>query len=449
MSGKAALLFVIGFSLLMGGAILNLNHSANKAGGNMSSYNAMTASHNLALAGANVGLAKLYRDTSWGSSGSVSITQSFDSGPFTGTFQVTAWMSGGFKMLRSVSTYPAAGTTYRDTVEVTVNSNSFNTFSLYAWMTNNENGVFWITGDTVWGRVHSNDNLTVSGSPVFLQKVTTAKGFIPPLGQSQKIGGTTYTNQAIFKNPPQPETGVAPITFPSDLSDLAAASTPANGGKTYASDIWVTLDARTSANGDGVALIRATQTGPVIDTVRLGDPNFDGVILTTGVAYVQGTLDGKLTIASYSSSSATKNNIVIEGDITYESDPRQGPSDDVLGLVANNNVIVADDVPAGQNRIIQASIFARTGSFTADNYQSRPVEGELQILGSIVQNTRGAVGTFSGSTNALKSGFHKNYMYDDRLSDLSFRPPHYVGFYSKTSAISQWWESYQVMKYSD
>ena len=149
-------------------------------------------------------------------------------------------------------------------------------------MTNLENGVFWITGDSVWGRVHSNDNLTVSGSPVYLQKVTTSKGFIPPLGKSQVIGGKTYTNKAIFMNPPQPETGVARIDFPTDMSALAAAAASANG-RTYTTDIWVTLDGKSSAAGDGKAYIRKTQTGPIIDSVNLADPNFNGVIMGTGV----------------------------------------------------------------------------------------------------------------------------------------------------------------------
>jgi len=66
----------------------------------------------------------------------------------------------------------------------------------------------------------------------------------------------------------------------------------------------------------------------------------------------------------------------------------------------------------------------------------------LRILGSIVQNRRGPVGTFSGS--GIISGFSKRYRYDDRLADPSFRPPFYPGFYVKTYAITNWWESFRV-----
>jgi hypothetical protein len=446
MGGKAALVLILGFSFLMAYAILNLSTAGTRSVENMSTYTSMTASHNLALAGANVGLAKLYRDTTWGSSGPSTVSQSFSGLPFDGSFSATASLVSQGKMLRSVSAIPAGGTTYRDTVEVILNTSANNSFSLFAWMTNLENGVFWITGDSVWGRVHSNDNLTVSGSPAFLQKVTTSKGFIPPLGKSQTIGGKTYTNKAIFMNPPQPETGVARIDFPTDMSGIAAAAASVNGRK-YTTDIWVTLDAKSSGAGDGKAYVRKSQAGPIIDSVSLADPGFNGVIMGTGVVNVLGTLDGRLTIASYSTPSATGNNLVIQGDILYQHDPRNGTSADMLGLVANNDVIVADNITGATNRTIQGSIFARTGSFTAQNYSARPINGELRILGSIVQNSRGVVGTFNGASN-LQSGFYNRYRYDDRLSDPNVRPPSYPGFIRKTYAISQWWESYHIMSFN-
>lgn len=446
MAGRASLIIVLGFSFLMGYALQNLNTAGTLASGNMSTYNGMTASHNLALAGANVGLTRLYRDTTWGSSGTASVTQSFDGTPFTGSFTVSAFRAGLWKTVRSISSCPSGVTTYRDTIEVALSNNNTNTFTLFAWMTNLENGVFWITGDSVWGRVHSNDNLTVSGSPVFLQKVTTAKGFIPPVGKSQTIGGTKYTNKAIFLNPPQPETGVPKINLPNDLTELSNAASSANGKK-YTGDIWVTLDGKSpSVNGDGMAYIRQTKTGPIKDSIRLSDPNFNGVILATGVANVSGTLDGSLTIASYSTPTASSNNIVVQGDILYEKNPLNGTSDDRLGLVANNDVIVADNVPAGGNREIDGSIFARVGSFTAENYSTRALNNELRVVGSIVQNSRGAVGTFAGSST-LQHGFYKRYRYDDRLADPNFRPPFYPGWVSTTYAILNWWESYRIMTF--
>lgn len=421
MVGKASLIIVVGFGFILGYISLNLNRLATNAVGNMSSYVDATASHNIAITGANVGLAKFYADTTWFGA----ITQTLNP-PHKGSFTVGVTDLGGDVVrLRSISTYHApapVSETLRDTVEVYFNKRRRNSFSMFAWMTQFEGNVFWITKDTVWGRMHSNGMLHVSGSPVFYEKVTTAKSFDPKPG----VG----TNKAIFKK--GYETGVASIDFPNDLSELISAS--ASGGKKYNTNVWLTFDPGTGANGDGIALVRTSASGPIIDTIYLNSPSFNGAIYTTGEARVQGVVDGKVTVAAP--------NVYIDDDIRYEQNPQTTTSDDILGLVADQNIFVTNNAANNSNCVIDACIFARNGSFTAQNYNTRPVSGELRLLGSIVQKTRGAVGTFSGSK--IISGFSKRYRYDNRLSDPDFRPPYYPGFYVKTYAITNWWESYRV-----
>ena len=46
--------------------------------------------------------------------------------------------------------------------------------TIYAWFTNNEGNVFWQNEDTVWGRAHSNGNVHIAGSPVFVDKITSS-----------------------------------------------------------------------------------------------------------------------------------------------------------------------------------------------------------------------------------------------------------------------------------
>jgi hypothetical protein len=421
MGGRASIILVMGFAFVLGYVSMNLNKFATEAVGNMTGYFENSASHNLALAGANVGLAKFYQDTTWHSA----ITQSFSTGSLRGSFTAqVSNLSASQAMLRSVSTYPSsAWGDLHDTVEVYFNRTRLNSFSMFAWMTNFEGNVFWIDQDTVWGRVHSNRALHVNGKPVFMEKATTVKQFDPKPG----VG----TNKAIFKQ--GYETGVATIDFPTDLSEITTAST--SGGKRYTGPIWVTLSPGTAANGDGKAFIRSTKTGPIIDSISMSDPTFNGVILGEQDVNIQGTLDGALTVSSLK-------NVWIQDDVLYENNPLAGSSNDILGLVANQNVIVADNVPNKTNCVVQAAVFARSGSFLAENYNTRGVCGTLQLVGSIVQDTRGAVGTFSGST--LNSGFSKRYRFDTRLQDPSFRPPYFPGYYVKTYAITNWWESYRV-----
>jgi hypothetical protein len=424
MGGKASIILVMGFSFLLGYISMNLGESAKSSVRNMSFYNEVTSSHSLATTGVNVGLARFYQDTTWRGP----VTQDLSGTPMHGSFRIdVAPVAGGGLRLRSVSTFPISTfERLHDTIEVYFDRNRKNSFTMYAWMSNFEGNVFWVTGDTVWGRVHSNGRLHVNGTPVFVEKVTTAKGFDPKPG--------TGTNNAIFTN--GYETGVAEIDYPNDLSDLIAASAPP-AGRNYPVDIWVTLSPGTAANNDGWALVRDSPSGPVIDSVNLSDPTFNGVILGSGRVNVQGTLDGKLSIASMG-------DVYIQDDVIYQRNPRIGPSDDLLGLIAENNVVVADNAANNSNCIIDASIFTRTGSFFAENYTSRPVAGELRVLGSIVQAIRGEV----CKTNAggITHGFSKRYRYDDRLADPAFRPPYYPGFYVKTYAIRNWWESYYSLE---
>ena len=426
MGGKAGLILVIGFSAILGYIAMNVSNVSTQAVTNMSMYTSMTSSHNVALAGANARLAQFYQDTSDWSTVSKTFTGKNFVGSYTAGIEA---ISASRLRMRCVSTFPLGSASLHDTVEVFFDRNKKNSFSLFAWMTDFEGNVFWITKDTVWGRVHSNGNLHISGSPVFMQKATTAKGFDPP-----KVG--SGTNKAIFKD--GYETGIAPIQFPNSLSEINTASV--SGGRRYATDIFVTLSPGTGANNDGVAYIRGgtLPTSPIIDSVSLSDPSFNGVILGTNSVGVEGTLDGKLTLTS-------QTNMYIHNDVLYERNPRFTTSDDVLGLVAEGNVVVKNNAANNSNCEIHGSIFSRTGSFTAENYNTRPVSGELRVLGSIVQDTRGAIGQFSGST--ITSGFSKRYRYDDRLGDQSFRPPFYPGYYVATYAITNWWESYRVMEF--
>ncbi|MDH3251404.1 MAG: hypothetical protein OEM41_01360, partial [Ignavibacteria bacterium] len=414
----------MGFSFLLGYVSMNLGESAKSSIRNMSFYNEVTSSHSLATTGANVGLARFYQDTTWRGP----MTQDLAGTPMNGSFRVdVSPAAGGALRLRSVSTFPiSASERLHDTIEVYFDRNRKNSFTMYAWMSNFEGNVFWVTGDTLWGRVHSNGRIHINGSPVFVEKVTTAKGFDPKPG--------TGTNNAIYRN--GYETGVAEIDFPSDLSEIIAASVPPDG-RNYPVDIWVTLSPGTGANNDGWAFVKNAPAGPIVDSVNLNDPLFNGVILGSGRVNVQGTLDGKLSIASLG-------DVYIQDDVVYEQNPQTGPSDDLLGLIAEDNVVVADNAANNSNCIIHASIFTRTGSFFAENLNTRPVAGELYVLGSIVQEERGEV--VKMNAGGITHGFSKRYRYDDRLADPAVRPPYYPGFYVKTYAIRNWWESYHSLE---
>jgi hypothetical protein len=366
-----------------------------------------------------VGLARLYQDTTWRGTETQSL-----SGSFNGSFTYTVFNGAdGRPILRSVSYIRGPHEILQDTIRVAFGSISDQSFTLFAWMTNIEGGINFITGDTIWGRIHSNDKITINGSPTFVGKVTTVKGFSQPVG--------TGNNQAIFKN--GYETGVAALTFPTDLSKIAAAA--GSGGRMYAGNVAVKLEGGTSADDDGYALVYSGST--LVDSVNLNDAaSFNGVLGSSGQVSVSGTLDGRLSIFS-------TNQIYITDNILYEN--RSSTSDDLLGLVSENNITIADNAANASDVYIDGSVFARNGSFGAENYNSGSPRGHVYLNGSIVQNKRGAVGTFAGS--AIKTGYLKAYRYDDRLADPAFRPPFYPGFVSVAYPISSWWESVHIPKF--
>jgi len=165
MGGKASIILVLGFGAILGYLSLNMNRIANTSVSNMAMYSDMTAAHQLASIGTNVGLAKFYADTGWAGS----VTQTINDGVLAGRFTCTrSDISTNKARLRTVSTYRAtAFTTLHDTIDVYFDKTKYNSFAMYAWLTKFEGNVFWITGDTVWGRIHSKGNLHVNGRPEF------------------------------------------------------------------------------------------------------------------------------------------------------------------------------------------------------------------------------------------------------------------------------------------
>ena len=133
--------------------------------------------------------------------------------------------------------------------------------------------------------------------------------------------------------------------------------------------------------------------------------------------HVWGVLNGRLTVAA-------GHNLYIEDNVVYYRDPRYEPSTDLLGLVAQDSVIVAWDLahsstdPNTSDCLINASIMALK-SFAAQNSWTPPARGTVTVLGGVVQNNKGTLGRVVGGV--LVSGYNKNYIYDTRL--LTDLPP--------------------------
>ena len=176
---------------------------------------------------------------------------------------------------------------------------------------------------------------------------------------------------------------------------------------------------------------------------------------TNGDAFVQGTVNGQVTVAA-------DNFVYITGNLTYA--PNSG---NILGLVGQSAVWVWNPIvgsttttetcnwsnnkatgcssttsslsgstnlafpSASNSRTIDAAILSVAHTFQVQNYDKGSQLGNLTVLGAIAQKYRGTVGT-SGSPG---TGFLKNYTYDTRLRSIA--PPKFLQAVSTTYGVTQ------------
>ena len=184
-------------------------------------------------------------------------------------------------------------------------------------------------------------------------------------------------------------------------------------------------------NGPVDARLRA-QRGAEADYLfpitRPLNPSFKGVIYVAGDVAVSGRLRGRVTVAA-------EGDIVIADDVVYATNPAMGTCDDILGLFAGGDAIVANTpINAPWRRSNNQAYFSYDDTtdefihafvltlnvFTVESYDDGSIRDErcegdrigrgcLYLTGGIIQSTRGAVGT---QQNNGGTGYLKRYSYD-------------------------------------
>jgi hypothetical protein len=333
--------------------------------------------------------------------------------------------------------------------------------------------ISFVTGDTINGPLHSNDTISVNGSPRFNGDATTGYSGRMSCPTSSTytyrwhgLSGCGDTPQFLSGDPetvpllPLPTSNTAikietdraagktgclyngPTRIVLNSSGTMTVTSPFTTSASYASCVGSNVPLPTN----GVIYVQNVPTTQVATCTggqnRLGYPIPADVTTyqcRTGDVFLSGTLRGRLTIAA-------ENNIVIVSDTTYTA---TGPgSNDMLGLIANNFVQVYHPVNIGGQNLndnrnptatfrdpqIHAAILALTHSFIVQNYDEGAKLGTITVNGVIAQKWRGPVGTGGGSG----TGYLKNYGYDDRLQYAS--PPFAMATSDAPFRVNQWAE---------
>lgn len=246
--------------------------------------------------------------------------------------------------------------------------------------------------DVLDGRFHSNTRIPIeangSAVPVFFGKVTTAHYRVDIESRFGRV-----RKKDIFRG--GLETGVKRINMPKP-KNLFGGDRPAFGNHTFKLNSETRL---TFLEGGRVQIQDFDLEGPP-QTYQLGEEPVYFIAEQGQKVHLSGVVSGKVMI--YASK-----HIIIEDDFVY-----QNPTEDLVGLIADRNIIVAPPNVTGPGDLdIHASIYAR-GQFKIRRYLYDQ-QGVLTVFGSL------SVGSFS----ATEPRYATKVVYDKRFDNL--RPPNF------------------------
>lgn len=425
MVGKAQLILIVGFSLIFSVLSFFWSDLTTKSVDNYLDYLKSTKAHNLAVSGANMALAKIYIEPTW-------VDGFSDLNYDNGEIDVTVTQLDSLrKDIVSVGTFLGVSKTVY--VKLRVGS-----WAKFAWYIGNASSKKFVTGDTIWGRFHSQSFLNIEGNPVFYGKASVQKGLKPSASQLAELGYFPKFYGGL-------QTGIdIPIPNNYEFTDekADAAGTDALFENT---DLWIKF------HGDGTLTYR-TGIGP--DTSGYSAPittSFStfapkGVIyLAKGDIYLSGTFKGKGVIVSGEASGLGNGNVYLVDDIKYTQPPvipivnengvtTYEPNEactDMLGILATNNVRVSTSVESGgylnnvvnKDLYVHASIFCAQGGFQLEDYNAiTDPMGTLYLYGGVIAAKEELIAKLDALGNII-AGFKRHVVYDERFGiEL---PPHF------------------------
>ncbi len=289
--------------------------------------------------------------------------------------------------------------------------------------------IWFYTGDKFDGPVHSNDEMSLCGSPGFSivdgkYQVTTAKDFYYFNCKSNRHD----SGVGVPLNLPRPGDPGGPPYYPAvEPIDM------------YENWNLTRLKDAAQAHGKyipGNATIEVSATQLKYNGLPWNIPPSSAVVFVAGdITSLYTKTPGAhglkrwLTIAS-------SGTITIMGDIKYKYTGAPPEPEGMLGLIAGKDIVISQNIPQTNNDLEINAILMTYKSFLVDDWETRfepssdpgdpePPAGTLNIFGGVIQRIREPVGRgyASGYVTDMKSGYAKlPYEYDTRVLD---NPPPY------------------------
>lgn len=328
----------------------------------------------------------------------------------------------------------------------------------------------WVTGDNVFGNMHTNDAMLICGKPQFHGRTTSSWNGD---GTNRYLNNPGCGNNPNFKDnmetrwcggadqpcyAPQIQmpvsnnrlktvpgacvySGPTRITF-SNYGDKIVVRSPDTLASSIPAGCPNASGMATAFPSSGLIFVQdvpASQvTAPCVrpdpDTGiqnRLGYPEkYDITVYVeedqtgcrAGDVFMSGTYGRPLTIAA-------DGRIVLTNDVFLD---QRWDADAMMGLISDEGIEVQHPVwlnPATGlwedldtspcNHIQGVAMMSLSGSFLVQNYDKGPPRGHLSTKGAIIQKWRGLIGTTDG-----QHGYIKNFSYDNRMRFQA--PPYFL-----------------------
>lgn len=466
MGGRAAMLLVLGFSVIFLTIGFNFNNLTNRSVENSMDYYNETQAYNLAVSGANLAANQIFLDKSWstgysnkqmgGGTINVYVSNNYSS---TGSLStsgktiichippgnpdkahtlsvansaVAAHLAHGDYLGEcnadhysgDIATIFSEGTFNGITkvIVVKLKPSTFAKFGNYY----SSMSAYPATGDTFAGPFHIEGSLTTYGRPVFLGKVT-AKGGLKKKGSPAK----PIFNAGIQEGVSNPlEADFSGMLTNADYVFKASSSSKGIDVRMYFSDNGnVTYSTRQQGSSTWSA-----ETTKALSTIA---PN--GILYADkGNFFIKGTLNGKATLYAAKNGKSGYGNIYFEDNMVYKNVPsEESPnSNDMLGLVAEQNIrIQYNSNTKGKDIYTHASMFALNGNVgPEDALVTQSALKSWKILGGITAKNTRVTATYSGS-KPIK-GLRFVHTFDERL--YTSEPPAFP--HTKNFEVVSWYE---------